>query len=533
MLDQLSELTPAQRVERYYTAVTAELCRRSLRKFVRSIWPLIDPAPFVPSWHIDAICDHLAYVVLGDIRNLMINVPPRSSKSSICSVAFPAWVWCDQPEEQFLCASYASELAKLDAAKMRRLVESEWYQARYPNVIILSDENRVDRFSTVAGGYRTTISVGSRTTGLGGNYLILDDPHNTAEVEHEAARKQVIEWHDTAWRSRVNNPNTARRVYIGQRSHSMDLFAHVLEREEKRWVVLSLPMEFEPARKCVTYINRGKGSEGEPIFQDPRTIPGSLLCPERYDEDTVEREKEAVSSRVWEAQYQQNPQGAGGRIWKRQWWRKWEWPSWHKEYRKSERPLPEFIELIQSYDTAFEAGEEDSFTVRTTWGVFLHADKGEGGRERVNAMLLERKKWRPTFGEMRDEAIESAKLWEPDRILIEKKASGHSLIQELRAKGLPVRAIKVQGDLIYRAHMASLMLEKGSIWYVDRAWAKSFVDTCAKFPDVDFDDEVSSAALALQYMRKHLDLQIADDEDNEDDLALFDPKITRRSGFYG
>lgn len=546
MLEQFADLTPAQRVERYYTAVTAETCRRSLRKFVKSVWPLIDPAPFVNTWHIDAICDHLSFVHLGEIKNLMVMVPPRSSKSSVVSVAFPAWIWADEPQEQFLCASYAADLAKLDAAKMRRVVESEWYASRYPNVIILSDENRVDRFSNTEGGYRTTISVGSKTTGLGGNYLILDDAHNAAEVEHEAARKAVITWHDGAWRSRVNNPNTARRIYVAQATHSQDVLHHVLDKEEKRWVVLRLPMEYDGSRKCITYKNSGKGPEGaKPIFQDPRTKPGSLLCPARYDEDTVQAIKEAVTERVWEAQYQQNPQGAGGKIWKKAWWRKWEWPKWHPEYRKSERPLPEFIEIIQAYDTAFEQSEQDSFSVRTTWGLFLHQDmkqldKGRIGysEERVNAIVLERKKWRPGFGELRDEAVESFNYWadagvEPDRVLVEKKASGHDLVKELRAKKLPVRAIKVQGDLVYRAHMASLPLQKGAIWYPDRPWAKSFIEICGQFPDVDFDDEISSAAIALMYMRKHMDLQLEDDDDNEDDLSLFDPTIARRSSFYG
>src|SRR5690606_31078493 len=175
----------------------------------------------------------------------------------------------------------------------------------------------------------------------------------------------------------------------------------------------------------------GSGPIGEPIFQDPRTKPGSLLCPARYSEETIEAEKEATPQRVWMAQFQQDPEGAGGKIWKKKWWRKWEWPKWHPEYRKSERPLPEFIEIIQAYDTAFEEDEQDSFTVRTTWGVFLYAEMVQGdrgrigyGQERVNCILLERKKWRPGFGEMRDEAIESFEEWreagvEPDRILVE------------------------------------------------------------------------------------------------------------------
>ncbi|MFO7306945.1 MAG: hypothetical protein C0P74_015675 [Gammaproteobacteria bacterium] len=544
VLQRFAELPPAERAIRYYTAVSAETCRRSLRKFVRRAWPLIDPKPFIPSWHIDAICDHLAYVALGDIKNLMINIPPRMTKSSIVSVAFPAWVWCDEPEIQFLCASYAADLARLDAAKMRRLVESKWYMDRYPHVVLLADENRVDRFSNTMGGYRTSISVGSKTTGLGGDILILDDPHNAQEVESEAKRKGTIEWHDNAFRSRVNDPNKARRVYVGQRTHDGDVFGHVLALEEKRWVHLCLPMEYDGSRKCVTYINRGDGPEGEPIFRDPREQPNSLLCPERMGPEAVAREKEAVSARTWAAQYQQQPQGAGGRILKRSWWRLWEWPDWHPEYRKSERPLPDIFFVLQAYDTAFENDEQDSYTVRTTWGMFHHEElarkpgQGETARvvsksqPRISAILLERRKWRPSFGEMLDEAIESAKTWEPDRILVEKKASGHSLIQEMRRKGLPVRAVKVQGDLVYRAHMASLPLEKGAIWYVNRKWAKDLIETCAKFPDVDFDDEVSSVAIALQYMRMYMDLQLEDEDDNKEDLDLFSPKLQRKS-FYG
>jgi len=542
VLADSAQLSPIQRAERYYTAVSAETCRRSLRRFLKAVWPLIDPKPLVNSWHIDAIADHLAYVTLGDIRNLMISVPPRSTKSSVCSVAWPAWVWCDQPETQFLFASYAAELANLDAAKMRRLVESRWYQQRYPQVVILSDENRISRFSNTAGGYRTSISVGAKTTGLGGDILVLDDPHNALQVESDAIRKHTIEWHDGAWRSRVNNANTSRRVYVGQRTHVGDVFGHVLAMEGQRWEKLVLPMEFDGSRRCITYRNRGNGPEGEPLFRDPRTTPNSLLCPERFDENYVAQEKEAISARVWNAQYQQQPEGAGGVILKRNWWRPWRWPDWHAEYRKTERPLPDIFEVVQTYDTAFESGEQDSWTVRTTWGLFQYSEltRDERNRthhatpERTHAILLERRRWRPGFGEMRDEAIESAKTWEPDRILIEKKASGHSLISELRKKGLPVRGVKVDGDLVYRAHMSSLPLEKGAVWYVERRWAEDLINECAAFPNVDFDDQVSAVTIALQYMRRYMDLQLSDDElDDEAGVRLFNPRLARRESYYG
>lgn len=537
------ELTPQQRAERHYTAVTAEICRRSLRKFVKRVWPLIDPKPYVEAWHIDAICDHLAYVAIGDIKNLMINIPPRMTKSSVVSVAFPAWTWTEEDGAaiQFLAASYQADLALGDALKHRRIVESAWYQARYPHLILLGDQNKVEDFRNIKGGYRQTISCGGVTTGLGGDIQLLDDPHNAFTVESDAVRKSTINWHDNAWRSRVNDPNTARRIYVGQRTHDGDIFGHVLGKEEKRWVHLNLQMEFDGSRRCITYRNKGTGPIGEPIFKDPRTRPNSLLCPARFNEETAQTEKEAVSERTWNAQYQQQPEGKGGVILKRKWWRKWEWPEWHPEFRKTERPLPEILQVIQAYDTAFEPGEQDSFTVRTTWGLFEWADtiRMTNGTTRdlppkINGMLLERRKWRPTFGELRDDAEASAKQFSPDRILVEKKASGHSLVQELRRKDLPVRAVKIQGDLIYRAHMASLPLEKGSIWYLTRNWSKDLIEECAKFPNVDFNDQVASCVIAWMYMRRYMDLQLEDEDDNEE-VELFNPAKYKeqRIGYYG
>lgn len=540
------ELTPVQKAERHYTAVTAETSRRSLRKFLRRVWSIIDPKPYVEAWHIDAMCDHLAYVALGDIQNLMINVPPRMTKSSVVSAAFPAWVWTDNPDIQFLAASYQQDLANGDAVKHRRIVESSWYRARYPDIVLVSDQNRVDDFRNNHGGYRQTTSTGGVTTGLGGDIQLADDLHNAATIESDATRKSAVYWHDNAWRSRVNDPNNARRVYCGQRTHDGDIYGHVLAIEGKRWVHLNLAMEFDGSRKCITFRNKGDGQYGEPIFQDPRKVPGSLLCPARFDEKTAEREKAATSQRTWNAQYQQQPEGSAGVILKRKWWRRWEHPSWHPEYRRGEKEMPEMLAVLQAYDTAFEESEQDSYTVRTTWGLFEYADtiRRPGkvpGTEvvtelepKIHGMLLERRKWRPSFGSLMDDAIQANNEWEPDRVLVEKKASGHSLIQELRKKGVPVRGVKIQGDLVYRAHMASLPLEKGSIWYIQRNWSSDLIEECAKFPNVDFNDQVASCVIAWMYMRRYMDLQIDDDDDTEE-LELFNPRVLtqRREGYYG
>lgn len=546
-----NDIPPHTRALKVYTEVTAEYCRRDLRQFVRYVWPLIDPKPFVSAWHIDAICEHLAYVYLGDIRNLMVNIPPRMTKSSLL-VAFNAWVWTDSPEVQFLCASYDQDLAELDSAKTRRIIESSWYRDRYPNVNLRSDENRVGRFTNTKGGFRQTIAVNTKTTGLGGDIKVLDDPHNALQVEHEAARKRATQWHDNAWRSRNNDPNTVKNIYFGQRTHDGDIFGLILGREAERWVHLCLPMEYEADRKCITYGNKGDGPTGKKLFEDPRKVDGALLCPARYDEKIASYDKETLPERTMNAQYQQRPEGAGGIILKRHWWKKWSWPDWHPQYRKTDRPLPEVSQVIQCYDTNFEDDEQEkgSYCVRTTWGIFEHIEdrehlgKKKGGKieapkTKTSAILLERKKWRPSFGEMRDEAVESANIWLPDRILIEKKASGHSLIQELRKRRtkdgnlLPVKAIPVSVDLVFRAHYTSLPLEKGAIFYVDRAWAKDVIEECAKFPDVTHNDQVSSVTIAFGYMRRFTDVNIGDENEEDDkEYDLFTPKPMKR-GYYG
>jgi phage terminase large subunit-like protein len=370
------------------------------------------------------------------------------------------------------------------------------------------------------------------------NCQILDDAHSAKKVESDATRLASIQWHDNEWRSRLNSPLTAQKLYIGQRTHDGDIYGHVLAQEAKRWVNLCLPLEMDLKRICITYPNKGRGVEpgAKEIFRDPRKVEGELLDPKRFDAETAKVEKEIMSERAWNAQYQQQPEGQGGLILKRHWWRQWVWPEWHPNSGQ-ERPLPEFFELIQVYDTAFEEDEESDFSARTTWGVFnyMEADKDKAGnvregKQRISAMLLDCMEERLSYPDLRAEAIASNEAFAPDVILIEKKASGHSLIQELKRKRLPVKGFGLsgsgggrsrrQGDLIARAHESSLMLAKGCIWAPPRAFAYKCIDHCAKFPNGDHDDITSTVTMALQYLRRYYDLTLPDDE-QEDEINPF------------
>lgn len=538
MLPVLSTTSPEKpSPQKILTALAAERMRRECDLFCRRAWPLVEPKRAIWNWHMSAILEHLVYVTQAEIRNLMIMIPPRMTKTTLCSVLWPAWHWVVQPQTQWIFAGYESSLVLESAQSSRRLIESGWFQQFYGHEwYLLSDANKKDNYHNSKGGYRISTSVGGKTAGWGGDMQVLDDPNNTKKVESDTIRQSANEWHDNAWRSRMNNPNKTQKVYVAQRTHDSDVMGHVLSMEPHRWVQLVLPMEFDPKRICITYPNDGKGvmKDAKAIFRDPRQVEGELLNPKRFDKDTAQVERDAMSERAWNAQYQQQPEGQGGLILKKHWWKQWVYPEWHPEAGKV-RPLPEWIEIIQVYDTAFEEDEEADFSARTTWGIFSHREsikdpKTGGfrdGRQRICAMLLDWMEERLTFPALVDECYRSADEMDPDQVLVEKKASGHSLVQELRrprrgGRRVPVKAVKLTdgGDLTARVHAASLMLEKGCVYYIPRKWSLRLIEQVAKFAPGDHGDTEATLAIAWQYMRRYFDLTLPDDDD-EGEIAPF------------
>ena len=247
-------------------------CEDSLYTFLRSGWRYISAAPFVDGWPIEAVAEHLQAVVDGDIRRLIINIPPRCAKSSLTSVALPAWTWAQKtisptsgPGVQFLHASYAQQLSLRDSVACRRLIESQWYQSMWKDRFrLVSDQNTKTRFDNDKRGSRLSTSVGSALTGEGGSVIIVDDPNAAQEAFSDATITSTIEWWDNALSTRLNDPKTGAYIVIQQRLSEEDLTGHILSKDIGDWTHLCLPMRYEPERSFVTSIG----------WQDPRTESG-------------------------------------------------------------------------------------------------------------------------------------------------------------------------------------------------------------------------------------------------------------------
>lgn len=317
--------------------------------------------------------------------------------------------------------------------------------------------------------------------------------------------------------------------------------------EDGQWVHLVLPNEFRPNKKCVCFlpkdIKRAEEDENfkpEPIFEDPRTKKDELLCPGRLGREATNNLKppHGMSERDYNSQYQQDPAADQGLILKRHWWQPWVYPAWHPQHHQR-RPMPECEMIIQIYDTAFEEEEENDYSARTTWGVFSYTPEELHpktravirGREKRCAILVEAWHDKIAFPQLRREAKRAYNKYNPDLVLIEKKASGHSLRQELKQSNVRVKAVDPKGkDKVLRAHVSSAPLEQGCIFYVPgHNEAEDVRDECAKFPMGINDDYVDTVVMAMAYLRRMGSIEYFDED--EDEMNLFAPR--RERGIYG
>lgn len=472
--------------------VEAEQSRRSLRFFLQAAWPTIEPgSPFVAGWHIDAICEHLEAVSRGQIRNLLINMPPRHSKSSIVSVAWPAWLWITHPERKWLCASYSQRLSTRDSVSCRRLIESAWYQEQWGHVYRLTDDqNAKERYENTHRGVRISTSVGGTVLGEGGDILLCDDPQSADEaMSSDAARMSVLAWWQYAWSSRLNDPKTSAKVVVMQRLHQQDLSGHLLE--VGGFEHLCLPAEYERSTH-VTSIG----------WSDPRTEQGELLWPDRFGRTEIDDLKNALGSYAASGQLQQRPSPEGGGLLKRHWWRYWKTidsglpPVTVRDANGSISNIDalliphRFDEVIQSWDCTFKDLQSSDYVVGQVWG-----------RKGANSYLLDQVRARLDLpGTLNAIRGLTAKWPNATRKLIEDKANGSAVIQTLKNEIAGLIPVNPEGGKVVRAQAVSAKIESGNVYLPHPAlyaWVAPLVEECAAFPHGRHDDSVDSLTQAL------------------------------------
>jgi predicted phage terminase large subunit-like protein len=489
----------------------AKAAEVSLISFAEQAFPIIEPGlQFRNNWHLRAIAEHLEAVSSGEISNLVINIPPGCMKSILVSVAWPAWEWIRNPELRWMGASYGIELAIRDAQKCRDIITSEWYQRYWPSIQLRAGDDQKTKYSLTSGGWRMATSVGGRATGEHPDRKIVDDPTSASQADSEAERETANRWFTRTLSTRGESRG-ARTVVVMQRLHENDLTGHILS-ELHDYEHLCLPMEYE------SHTKRKTTSIG---WEDPRTTEGSPLWPEMFPAESVTKLKRLLGEYGTAGQLQQRPAPAGGGILKVDHFQMW--PT------KDELPLFEYV--VQSYDCAFTERTSGDPTACTVWGAFTH--KGVKGVMLLDAWsdylgypAMRAKviaEWHSIYGKRDQKSQKKA-----DVVLVEEKASGQSLLQDLRQAQIPAIPYNPgRADKISRAHICAPILELDVVWIPESkknpgefvSWAKQFVLQCEQFPNAEHDDYVDTATQALILLRDQgrFELQQAEPDFEEDD----------------
>lgn len=462
--------------------VIAELARKmsdnSLYSYLKVAWPLIEPKlPFIDGWHIGCICEHLEAVFSGEIRNLLINIPPRHAKSTIVSVGFPSWVWTKKAHHKFLYASHSYALSKRDSVKTRNIIESQWYRETF-NVQwkLAEDQNEKTNFLNSEGGFRRATSVMGAIIGEGGDTLVLDDPHSPRSVRSEVKRQDALDWIDEEFFTRKNDPKTVSKIIIMQRLDERDASAHVLEKGD--WDHLCLPAGFESQHPFPTRTSIH--------FTDPRKKEGEALWPERFDEAENEKSKKDMGSKAWAGQGQQRPAPADGIIFKREWFKFFQLDPMEMAQKMN------FLAL--SIDLPFD--EAGTYAVFQIWGR-LGADK----------YLLDQTRGQVGFKEQKSMAKAMIAKWAMlSAKWIEKKANGAALIADLRADVPGLVPITPHGSKEMRAELVAPQFEAGNVFIPDPSiapWVGDYIEEMVVFNNGKFNDQVDATTQALaQFMSR-------------------------------
>ena len=456
-----------------------EACQNHFLPFVKAMWP-----EFITGKHHKIISQKLERVANGELKRLIINMPPRHTKSEFASFLFPAWMMGRNPRMKIIQATHTTELAVNFGRKTKNLIDSDDYKEVFPNVKLAADSKASGRWDTSNGGMYYAVGVGSNLAGRGGDLVIIDDPHSEQTAMSLNGFDDAWEWYTGGPRQRLQPGGSI--VLVQTRWSEKDMTGQLLRSMAKdpladQWEVVELPALFNDDKPC---------------------------WPEYWSFDDLSAVRASIPPSKWNAQYQQNPTGEENAIIRREWWKKWD-----------RKVVPNLQYVIQSYDTAFSKRETSDFSAITTWGVFYPEESGTPG-----LILLDSQKGRWDFPELKEVALDQYKYWDPDTVIVEAKASGLPLTHELRTMGIPVVNFTPSkgNDKVTRVHSVSPLFEAGMVWAPDETFADELIEEVAAFPNGEYDDLVDSMTQALMRYRQgnFVSLPTDDLEDGESSVRM-------------
>jgi predicted phage terminase large subunit-like protein len=450
---------------------------------------------FIEGPHHRIIAEKLEQVAQGKIKRLIINMPPRHSKSEFASFLMPAWFLGRNPKLKIIQATHNTELAVRFGRKVRDLIDDPQYKEIFPNTNLKEDNKGAGKWGTEKGGEYFAAGVGAAVTGRGADLFIIDDPHSEQDALSDTAFDHAYEWYTSGPRQRLQ-PGGAI-IVVMTRWGKKDLTGRLISSQSAD------PM-----------------ADQWEVVEFPALLPsGNPLWPEFWDKDALLSIKASLPLQKWSAQWQQQPTSAGGAIVQKEWWRTWE---------KDDIPSVKYI--IQAYDTAFSKKESADYSAITTWGIFENEETGKD-----NLILMDAQRGRWSFPELKEVAFEEHQYWEPDMVIVEAKATGRPLIDEMRSRGIPAlgfspgrRAGGGGVDKTTRMHMVSPLFEAGLVWAPqDKRFSEAVIDEVSSFPNGDHDDYCDSMTLALMRFRQGGFVQIHDEETLD-----FSDQVPRKREYY-
>ena len=475
--DQLTDLDPEKRklfaelLEIKKKKEGTQKAKKNFLDFVKYMWP-----HFIEGTHHRIIAEKFDRIAKGTLKRLIVNMPPRHTKSEFASFMLPAFIMGQNPMTKIIQTSHTAELSQRFGRKTKQLIDSSDFKNIFPETLLQADSKDAGRWDTNAGGEYFAAGVGGAITGRGADLLIIDDPHSEQDALSETAMENAYEWYTSGPRQRLQ-PGGAI-VLVMTRWSTVDLTGQLMkaqiEPKADQWEVVEFPAIMDS---------------------------GTPTWPEYWKLSELESVKASLAISKWNAQWMQKPTSEEGAILKREWWKPW-----------TEKDIPDLHYIIQSYDTAFSKKETADYSAITTWGVFAPDD------QRASLILLDARRGRYDFPELKEVALKEYNYWEPEMVLIEAKASGMPLTDELRRAGIPVtNYTPTRGnDKRSRVNSIAPIFESGCIYYPEgRTFAEEVIEECAAFPYGEHDDYVDTVTQALMRFRQSGLIQLRMDYEPE------------------